>query len=63
MLVLVFFMKKFFRDKLIEIRKIIIELYTFFFARKKMQVINNLVLDMALHARGYNNFQNLRAWP
>jgi FkbM family methyltransferase len=35
--------------------KIIRPLYTFIFARPSMQFFNNLVLNLALHGRGYNN--------
>lgn len=35
--------------------KIVRPIYTFIFARPSMQFFNNLILNLALHGRGYNN--------
>ena len=50
----------FYRNFLIFIYKKISSIYVFFFGRKNMQSINDLVLSLALDAKGFKNYGNFK---
>jgi len=53
-------MKKYLRVALGVPKHLLSNAYMRFFSRSSMQSLNDSILNLALHARGYNNFKNAR---
>ena len=45
---------------LIKIWKIFSRLYVFILGRKSLQFLNDIILSLSLHAKGYKNYEALK---